>query len=64
MDNKTSPKQANENLVNFYHFAASIFLIETKNNGKMTRDEVKNTVFEDFKKIISACEYASIFNPN
>lgn len=64
MDNKTTPKKANENLVDFYHYAATIFLIETKNNGKMTRDEVKNTVFEEFKKIISACEYASIFNPN
>jgi hypothetical protein len=64
MSNQTSPKKANENLVEFYTYAASIFLIETKNNGKMTKEEVKNTVFEDFRKIISACEFASIFNPN
>ena len=30
MDNQTLPKKANENLVDFYHYAATIFLIETK----------------------------------
>jgi len=64
MNSQTNPRQANNNLIDFYHYAATIFLIETKNNAKMTRDEIKEVVFEDFKRIISACEYASIFNPN
>lgn len=61
---KGKPKLMNEAIVNFYTYAASVHLRETRNNGTMTADEVKNTVFEDFKRIIDACEYAMLFNPN
>ena len=61
---KGKPREMNDVIIDFYTYAASIHLIEIKNNSKMTREEVKNTVFEDFKQIVDACEYAMLFNPN
>lgn len=61
---KGKPKEMNNAIVDFYAYAASVHLRETKNNGIMTKDEVKNTIFEEFKKVIDACEYAMLFNPN
>lgn len=68
---KGKPKEMNKVIVDFYTYAASIHIRETKtssstnlDSGKMTPEEVKNTVFEEFKQIIDACEYAMLFNPN
>jgi hypothetical protein len=63
-ESKGTPKQKKDSILNYYSYASSIHLRETRNNGIMTPSEVQNTVFEDFKQIIDACEYASIFNPN
>lgn len=68
---KGKPKAMNQVIIDFYTYAASIHLRETKNAsntdlnaGSMSAEEVKKTVFEDFKKVIDACEYAMLFNPN
>lgn len=51
-------------MLDYYEYASSIHLRETKTGAKLTRQELENVKFSKFKMIIDACEYAALFNPN
>ena len=62
---KGTPLEIAESIANFYWYSTQVYLRETKTGKPMTKQEFTMTTFEEFKKIIDACEYVMLFGvPN
>lgn len=62
---KGTPLEIAKSIANFYWFASQIHLREGKTGKEMTEKDFDVVVFEDFKKVIDACEYVMLFGvPN
>ena len=48
-------------LLDFYWFSAQCHLRETKTDKAMEKEEYENVTFEDFRKIIDACEFIMLY---
>lgn len=62
--NKGTPLQMRKYISDFYWYSTQVHLRDTKTNSQMLKEDFNKVIFEDFKKIIDACEYAMLFNPN
>jgi hypothetical protein len=58
---KGTPLQVAQALAEFYWYSAQVHLVETKSGKPMTKNDYENTIFEDFRKIIDACEFVMLF---
>lgn len=60
-----TPLEISQTIYDFYWYSTQIHLRETKTNKPMLEDDFKQVVFEDFKKIVDACEFVMLFGvPN
>ena len=48
-------------LLDFYWFSAQCHLRETKTGKAITKTDYENVTFEDFRKIIDACEFIMLY---
>ena len=48
-------------LLDFYWFSAQCHLRETKTGKPIMKNEYENVTFEDFRKIIDACEFIMLY---
>jgi hypothetical protein len=48
-------------LLDFYWFSAQCHLRETKTDKVMSKSDYENVTFEDFRKIIDACEFIMLY---
>ena len=58
---KGTPLQVAQALAEFYYYSSQVHLIDTRTGKPMTKSEYENVLFEDFRKIIDACEYVMLF---
>ena len=58
---KGSPLDKANALLEFYWFSAQCHLRETKTGKAMTKSDYENVTFEDFRKIIDACEFIMLY---
>jgi hypothetical protein len=58
---KGSPLDKANALLDFYWFSAQCHLRETKTGKPMTKNDYENVTFEDFRKIIDACEFIMLY---
>jgi hypothetical protein len=58
---KGSPLDKANALLDFYWFSAQCHLRETKTDKAMSKNDYENVTFEDFKKIIDACEFIMLY---
>ena len=58
---KGSPLDKANALLDFYWFSAQCHLRETKTGNAIEKDEYENVTFEDFRKIIDACEFIMLY---
>jgi hypothetical protein len=58
---KGTPLQVAQALGEFYWYSSQVHLVETKSGKPMTKSDYENTIFEDFRKIIDACEFVMLF---
>lgn len=59
-DETLNPKQARIAFNDYYYGSAKIHLRDNRTGKYPTKEELRNTIFQDFRKIIDACEYASV----
>ena len=59
--NRGTPLQIAQALAHFYWYSSQVHLIETRTGRPMSKTEYENVVFEDFRKIIDACEFVMLF---
>lgn len=58
---KGSPLDKANALLDFYWFSAQCHLRETKTGKPMPKTDYENVTFEDFRKIIDACEFIMLY---
>lgn len=56
-----TPLQVAQALAEFYWYSAQCHLIETRTGKPMNKSDYEDVVFEDFRKIIDACEFVMLF---
>ena len=58
---KGAPLTVAQALADFYWTSAQCHLVETKTGKPMSKKDYENVIFEDFRKIIDACEFVMLF---
>jgi hypothetical protein len=58
---KGSPLDKANALLDFYWFSAQCHLRETKTGKAMTKNDYESVTFEDFRKVIDACEFIMLY---
>ena len=58
---KGTPLQVAQALAEFYWYSSQVHLVETKSGKPMSKNDYENVIFEDFRKIIDACEFVMLF---
>ncbi len=58
---KGTPLAVAQALAEFYWTSAQYHLVETRTGKPMSKNDYENVIFEDFRKIIDACEFVMLF---
>lgn len=58
---KGTPLQVAQALAEFYWYSSQVHLVETKTGRPMSKSDYESVIFEDFRKIIDACEFVMLF---